>query len=53
MFATDFDEAPIEALRQIVFAVNLLEDIRQDVAVNLEVAVPKVAKIFEMVPDVP
>ena len=52
VLVTDFDEAPIEALRQIVFAANLLEDIRQDVAVNLEVAVPKVAIIFEMVPDV-
>ena len=43
---------PIEVMRQVIFAVNLLEDIRQDVAVNLDVAVPKVATIFEMVPDV-
>lgn len=45
-------EAPIEAMRQILFAVNLLEDVRQDVAVNLNVAVPKATKIFEMIPDV-
>ena len=46
------NEAPIEAMRQIIFAVNLLEDIRQDVAVNLNLAIPKVSTIFEMVPDV-
>lgn len=52
VFATDPNEAPIEVMRQVIFAVNLLEDIRQDVAVNLKVAVPKVSTIFEMVPDV-
>lgn len=50
--AIDSDEVLIEAMRQIIFAVNLLEDIRQDVAVNLDLAVPKVSTIFEMVPDV-
>ena len=45
-------EVPIEVMRQILFAVNLLEDIRQDVAFNLKVAVPKVTKLFEMIPDV-
>lgn len=44
--------APIEVMRQIIFAVNLLEDIRQDVAGHLKIAVPKVSTIFEMVPDV-
>ena len=48
----DSNESPIEAMRQIIFAVNLLEDIRQDVAVNLNLAIPKVSTIFEMVPDV-
>ena len=52
VLVTDFNEAPIEALRQILFAVNLLEDIRQDVAVNLDLAVLKGTKIFEMIPDV-
>ncbi len=50
--AIDSDEVLIEALRQIIFAVNLLEDIRQDVAVNLDVAVPKAVRIFEMIPNV-
>ena len=48
----DSNESPIEAMRQIMFAVNLLEDIRQDVAVNLGVAVPKMSTIFEMIPNV-
>lgn len=52
VLVTDFNEAPIEGLRQILFAVNLLEDIRQDVAFNLDLAVPKGTKIFEMIPDV-
>lgn len=52
MFATDHKDSLIEALRQILFAVNLLEDIRQDVAVNLKVAVPKVSTIFDMIRDV-
>ena len=52
VFTTNPNEAPIEAMRQILFVVNLLEDIRQDVAVNLEIAVPKATKIFEMIPDV-
>lgn len=52
MFTTAPDEALIEAMRKIVFAVNLLEDIRQDVAVDLGIAVPKVSKIFEMIPNV-
>ncbi len=39
-------------MRQVIFTVNLLEDIRQDVAVNLNLAVSKVSTIFEMVPDV-
>lgn len=52
VFTADPNEVPIESLRQILFAVNLLEDIRQDVAVNLEVVVPKATTIFEMVPDV-
>ena len=52
VLVADLNEAPIEALRQILFAVNLLEDIRQDVAVNLNLAVPEVSTIFETIPDV-
>ncbi len=39
-------------MRQILFAVNLLEDVSQDAVVNLAVVVPKVSTIFEMIPDV-
>ena len=52
VFTADPNEAPIEALQQILFAINMLEDIRQDAVVNLEIAVPMVSTIFEMVPDV-
>ena len=51
VLVTDPDASIIEALRQILFAVNLLEDIRQDVAVNLDLAVPKAATIFDAMPD--
>lgn len=50
--AIDSDESLIEAMREIIFAINLLEDIRQDVAVNLNLAVHKVSTIFEMIPNV-
>ena len=51
VLVTDPNASIIEALRQILFAVNLLEDIRQDVAVNLDLAVPKAATIFDAMPD--
>ena len=50
--AADPKEVPIEALRQILFAVNLIEDVSQDAVVNLAIVVPKVATIFDMIPDV-
>ena len=52
VFTADPNESPIEAMRQILFAVNLLEDVSQDASVNLAVVVPKVTTIFEMIPDV-
>ena len=49
---TDAREAPIEETRRLLFAANLLEDIRQDAAVSFEMNLPKVEKIFETIPDV-
>ena len=51
-FAEDPNEAPIDALQQILFSVNLLEDICQDAVVNMDIDLPRTMRIFEMVPDV-
>lgn len=48
----DDNETPAEETRQMLFVVNLLEDLRQDAAVLLGADMPKVEKIFETVPDV-
>ena len=53
MLTTSPNEAPIDAMRQIIFAINLLEDIRQDAAVNFGAATPQVRTIFDTIPDVP
>ena len=53
VLATDPNETPVEAIRQLVFAVNLLEDIRQDAAVIWDVAAWKTSKIFKTIPDAP
>ena len=53
VLATDPNETPVEAIRQLVFAVNLLEDIRQDAAVIWDVAAWKTSKIFKKIPDAP
>ena len=53
MLTTSPNEAPIDAMRQIVFAINLIEDIRQDAAVNFGAATPQVRTIFDTIPDVP
>ena len=45
-------ESSAEETRQMLFVINLLEDLRQNVIVCLGVKLPKVAKIFESVPDV-
>lgn len=50
-FAHDPKESPIEETRQILFAVNLLEDIKQDAVVKLGFALAKAEKIFELLPD--
>lgn len=51
-FARYPNDAPIDALQQIMFSVNLLEDIRQDTVVKMGIDLPTATKIFEMVPDV-
>ena len=48
---TDAREARLEETRRLLFAANLLEDIRQDAAVSFEMNLPKVEKIFETIPD--
>ena len=53
MLTTSPNEAPIDAMRQIIFAINLIEDIRQDAAVNFGAATPQVRTIFDTIPDVP
>ena len=50
--AIDPSEAPLEETREILFAVNLLEDLKQDAAVNVKADLSKAEKIFEMIPDV-
>lgn len=49
--STDPRESPLEETRRLIFAVNLLEDIRQDAAVSFGMELPLVAKIFETIPN--
>lgn len=49
---TDPETAPLEETRQLLFAVNLLEDIKQDAIVNWSIEMETATKIFEMLPDV-
>ena len=53
MLTTGPNEAPVDAMRQIIFAINLIEDIRQDAAVNFGAATSQVRTIFDTIPDVP
>ena len=53
MLTTGPNEAPVDAMRQIIFAINLIEDIRQDAAVNFGAATPQVRTIFDTIPDMP
>ena len=52
MLTTDPETAPLEETRQLLFAVNLLEDMKQDAIVNWSVEMKTATKIFEMLPDV-
>ena len=49
--AVDPRVAPLEETRQILFAVNLLEDIQQDARVSLGMDLPAITAIFETLPD--
>ena len=49
--ALDPRVAPLEETRQILFAVNLLEDLQQDARVSLGIDLPAIGKIFETLPD--
>lgn len=49
--AIDPHEAPLEETRQILFAINLIEDIKQDAAVKLGLPLATAEKIFELIPD--
>ena len=53
VLTADPTTAPIEEVRQVIFAINLLEDIRQDAAVTWGADAPMVGIIFDTVPDVP
>ena len=52
LFCKNKQEAPIEETRQILFSINLLEDLTQDIVVNLNVNTPKITNIFATVPDI-
>ena len=45
-------KSTIEETRQILFAINLLEDLIQEVAVKYDADMNKIDKIFQTVPDV-
>ena len=49
--STDPTEPPLEETRRLLFATNVLEDIRQDAVVSFGMELPKVEKIFETIPD--
>ena len=49
-FGADPNAAPAEETRRFLFAVNLLEDVRQDFAVSYG-GVAKARRIFEILPD--
>ena len=49
--AADPTEAPLEETRQMLFSVNLLEDIIQDAVVNFDIDMILVEKIFQTLPD--
>lgn len=52
MFAGDPRQPPMEETRRILFAINLLEDLTQDIATYLDAGLAKAKKIFQLVPNV-
>lgn len=51
-FKIDPNESLLDGLSHLVFAVNRLEDIKQDAAITFGIDVPIVKKIFETIPNV-
>ena len=51
LYARDSRQSPMEETRRILFAVNLLEDLTQDIAVNWDESLNKAKKIFQLVPN--
>ena len=49
--ATDPRVAPLEETRRILFATNLIEDLKQDAAVTWDANLPQATTIFEALPD--
>lgn len=49
--ASDPRVAPLEETRRILFAVNLIEDLKQDAAVTWDANLPQATTIFEALPD--
>ena len=49
--AIDPRESPLEETRQVLFAINLLEDLKQDAVVNCGIDLPAATQIFEIIPD--
>lgn len=52
LLSRDARTSTIEETRQILFAINLLEDLIQEVAVKYDTSMNKIDKIFQTVPDV-
>lgn len=52
LFTKDPKNPPLEETRQILFSINLLEDLTQDIAVKVDDSVKKIERIFERVPNV-
>lgn len=49
--STDPTQPPLEETRRLLFAANVLEDIRQDAVVSFGMELSKVEKIFKSIPD--
>ncbi len=50
-FTKNPKESPAEETRQVLFSLNLLEDLTQDVVINLKADLPLIKKIFQSVND--
>lgn len=52
LYSANPKEPPLEETRQILFSVNLLEDLMQDTAVNTKSTAGRIVKIFQSVKNV-